>query len=158
MRGSVYKRGSTWTWVLDVGSDPVTGKRRQRTKGGYRTKREAELALREVHAQRAAGTFAAPSRLTLAAFVEQWLAHLEVIGRAPRTVERYRELLRLHVLPELGGVPVQALTTMEVQRLYAHLLTSGQKDGRPGGLSRTTVGHVHRRCTGRWSRRCAGGC
>jgi hypothetical protein len=38
MRGSVYKRGSTWTWVLDVGVDPVTGKRRQRTKGGYRTK------------------------------------------------------------------------------------------------------------------------
>src|SRR4029453_8230144 len=30
MRGSVYKRGSTWTWVLDVGVDPMTGKRRQR--------------------------------------------------------------------------------------------------------------------------------
>ena len=144
MRGSVYKRVSTWTWVLDVGVDPVTGKRRQRTKGGYRTKRDAELALREVHAQRAAGTFVEPSRVTLAAFVEQWLAHLVVIGRAPRTVERYRELLRLHVLPELGRVPVQALTTLEVQRLYAHLLTSGRKDGRPGGLSRTTVGHVHR--------------
>jgi integrase len=39
---------------------------------------------------------------------------------------------------------VQALTTLEVQRLYAQLLTSGRKDGRPGGLSRTTVGHVHR--------------
>jgi Phage integrase family len=31
MRGSVYKRGSTWTWHVDVGVDPVTGRRRQQT-------------------------------------------------------------------------------------------------------------------------------
>jgi Arm DNA-binding domain len=40
LRGSVYKRGSTWTWHVDVGVDPVTGKRRQQTKGGFKTKRE----------------------------------------------------------------------------------------------------------------------
>ena len=40
MRGSVRKRGSTWTWYLDAPPDPVTGKRRQASKGGFRTKRE----------------------------------------------------------------------------------------------------------------------
>ena len=44
MRGAVYKRGSTWTWHFDIDSDPLTGRRRQRTKGGYKTKKAAEQA------------------------------------------------------------------------------------------------------------------
>ena len=40
MRGSVRKRGSTYTWYLFT-PDPVTGQRRQHSKGGYRTKRSA---------------------------------------------------------------------------------------------------------------------
>jgi hypothetical protein len=46
MRGSVRKRGSTWTWYL-FELDPVTGKRQQRSKGGFRTKRECQEALNE---------------------------------------------------------------------------------------------------------------
>ena len=41
MTGSVRKRGETWTWYLWV-PDPLSGKPRQRTKGGYRTKRECQ--------------------------------------------------------------------------------------------------------------------
>jgi hypothetical protein len=47
MRGAVYRRGSTWTWHFDVDPDALTGRRRQRTKGGYKTKRAAEQALAE---------------------------------------------------------------------------------------------------------------
>jgi Arm DNA-binding domain len=47
MRGSVRKRGSTYSYWLDIGPDPLTGKRRQRTKGGFRTKRECQAALNE---------------------------------------------------------------------------------------------------------------
>jgi hypothetical protein len=46
MRGGTRKRGDTWTWFFDA-VDPVTGKRRQRSKGGFRTKREAQAALSE---------------------------------------------------------------------------------------------------------------
>ena len=42
MRGSVVKRGTTWSFVVDVGRDPGTGRRRQRWKGGFATKRDAE--------------------------------------------------------------------------------------------------------------------
>jgi hypothetical protein len=47
MRGSIRKRGSTYTYWLDLPPDPVTGKRRQRTKGGFRTKRECQAALND---------------------------------------------------------------------------------------------------------------
>ena len=46
MRSSVRKRGATWTWYL-WRPDPLSGKPRQRTKGGYRTKRECQGALSE---------------------------------------------------------------------------------------------------------------
>src|SRR6266511_2868763 len=56
MRGGTRKRGETWTWFFDA-VDPVTGKRRQRSKGGFRTKREAQAALSE-----ALAAYRAPGR------------------------------------------------------------------------------------------------
>ena len=44
MRGFVRKRGSTYTWYFDV-PDPVTGKRRQYSRGGFRTKKHCQQAL-----------------------------------------------------------------------------------------------------------------
>jgi hypothetical protein len=51
MRGAVYKRGSTWTRHFDIDPDPLTGRRRQRTKDGYKTKKVLRAAA--VLAQRA---------------------------------------------------------------------------------------------------------
>ena len=56
MRGSVFKRGRTWTYVLSLGREPVSGKKRQRWVGGFKTKADAELALtRALTAQDAGG-------------------------------------------------------------------------------------------------------
>jgi hypothetical protein len=41
MKGHVYKRGKTYTYVIDGPADPLTGKRKQVTKGGHVTEREA---------------------------------------------------------------------------------------------------------------------
>ena len=48
MRGSVVKRRKTWSYVVDVGRDPVSGRRRQKWKGGFATRHEAEQALAHV--------------------------------------------------------------------------------------------------------------
>ena len=56
MRGSVYRRnctckktkctcGSKWVYKVDVGINPITGRRKQVTKGGFSTKQEAQAAL-----------------------------------------------------------------------------------------------------------------
>ncbi|WP_424342785.1 Arm DNA-binding domain-containing protein, partial [Ilumatobacter sp.] len=41
-RGSVYKRHGGWAYKIDTGFNPETDKRRQATKQGFRTKKEAE--------------------------------------------------------------------------------------------------------------------
>lgn len=61
---------------------------------------------------------------TLAAFADDWLRRRLVRGRplAPGTVALYRTLLRSHVLPALGGVPVADLTRPQVRHWYDGLV------------------------------------
>jgi Arm DNA-binding domain len=73
MRGHVYKRGSSWTVVYDEQPDEH-GKRRQRSKGGFATRKEAQRFLNDQLGRLDRGTYSAPSKLTLALFLEtEWL-------------------------------------------------------------------------------------
>ena len=67
MRGHVRKR-RTWKYIVDVGPHPVTGKRRQKSKSGFATKREAESALHEFIRYIEGGGDPCPERITLAAY------------------------------------------------------------------------------------------
>jgi integrase len=141
MRGGTRKRGATWTWYVDV-VDPATGRRRQQSKGGFKTKRDAQAALNDALAALRTGTFVAPSRLTLGAFlVDQWLPTIRAVIR-PNTWETYRIYAESHVLPALGHVPLQAVTAVHLNRLYTDLGDHGRRDGR-GGLAPKSVRHVH---------------
>jgi integrase len=141
MRGGTRKRGTTWTWHLGV-LDPATGRWRQLTKGGFRTKREAQAALNEAKAALRAGTFVEPSKLTLGAFVtEQWLPTVRAVVR-PTTWATYRIYAEAQILPALGHVPLQTLTAAHLNLFYADLAQHGRRDGR-GGLKPKSVRHVH---------------
>jgi integrase len=136
-------RCTRYYWRLDAPAGPA-GRRRQVWSRGFATRRAAEADLREELARRDQGIMLAPGKVTLQAFTDRWLAHMTVLGRDARTIERYGELLRGHVLPILGGLPLRELTPAHLSDLYARLLRSGRRDGRPGGLAPRTVGHVHR--------------
>lgn len=143
MRGSVVKRGSTWSVVVEAGRDQ-SGRRKQRWQGGYRTKREAQAALAEtVHAVNR-GAYVPRSRQSLADYVTDWLAAIEPTVR-PATHYSYARNLRLHVLPELGWTPLAGVDGGSLNALYGRLLASGCKDPvRLGeGLSPRTVRYVH---------------
>jgi integrase len=141
MRGGTRKRGSTWTWYINV-VDPATDRRRQLTKGGFRTKRQAQAALNEAMAALRTDTFVEPSRLTLGAFLtDLWLPTVRAAIR-PNTWATYRIYAEAHVLPALGNVPLQALTAGHLNRLYIDLARHGRRDGR-GGLKPKSVRHVH---------------
>jgi hypothetical protein len=46
--GSVTRRSGGWCIRLDVGVDPETGKRRQVSRQGFHTKREAQAVLNDL--------------------------------------------------------------------------------------------------------------
>jgi len=146
MRGSVYKRGSTWTWHFDVDPDPLSGRRRQRTRGGYATKKAAERALAEAIGQWRAGQLPQRSTHTLGHYLQaEWLPAARPRLRAS-TWANYRTYADAYVVPVLGGVRLQALTPVQLNHLYAHLLERGRRKpagGGRAGLAPKTVRNVH---------------
>lgn len=139
-RGSVRKRGLTWTAYWFVPDS--TGARRQRTKGGFGTKREAQAYLTEVLGSIANATYTPPTKLTLGAYLtEHWLPTVRSTTR-PSTWDSYRRYVDQHIVPELGGVLLQQLSAQHLDRLYAGKLVGGRLDGSKG-LSVKTVRNIH---------------
>jgi hypothetical protein len=143
VRGSVRTRGSTYTWYLDV-PDPVTGRRRQRSKGGYRTKKACQAALNDALATlRAGSSWRRPSKRTLASYlVGEWLPAMQPPRVRPSTWLSYQRSLERHVIPALGETELQRLTPAVLTAFYRSLLTAGRLDSR-GGLSAKSVKNIH---------------
>jgi integrase len=139
MRGGTRKRGETWTWFFDA-VDPVTGKRRQRSKGGFRTKREAQAALSEALAAYRAGRLVEPSKLTLGAFLDEWFPAMAG-NLEPNTHEVYGHYARAYIKPKLGHVQLQQLTATDLRAFYSELAASGGR--RSQGLKPKTIKNVH---------------
>ncbi|MEX2253370.1 MAG: site-specific integrase [Thermoleophilaceae bacterium] len=148
MRGHIHKRvrknrngkeTTLWYVVVDVGRDG-NGRRRQKWHGGFGTRREAEVERAKIVSNLHTGSYVAPDRITLGEWVrESWLPMIESRIK-PSTFDSYRRNMELHVLPALGGRPLQQLTAAILNALYAQLLIGG--NGR-GPLSAKTVSYVH---------------
>jgi integrase len=123
MRGTIYRRGQTWTCVYDEPSED--GRRKQRSKGGFATKREAQRFLNDQLARLDRGTYAVPSKLTLGDYlVGEWLPAVEATIR-PNTFAAYERSVRLHVRPHIGGIRLQSLSSGQLTALYRQLKQEG---------------------------------
>lgn len=136
MRGHVSRRGSTWGYVIDVAPDPATGKRRQRTKGGFPTKKAAEEAMRKAIAS---GSSAGGDAQKLSDYLDEWLTAVEPRLRGT-TASSYRIAVD-RIKGGLGAVRLRDLTPLMIERFYADLVREGGKSG--DGLSVKTVRNTH---------------
>jgi integrase len=124
-QGSVRQRGTTWTVVFD--EPRADGRRRQRSKGGFRTRKDAERYLREQLVSLDAGTYMAPHKLTVAIYLaEHWLPAMQARGLRPSTLARYESHVRCAITPALGGLPLQGLMPTQLNKLYGDLRASGR--------------------------------
>ena len=146
MRGHIRKRSHTtktgrqtinWYVVVDNGRD-AAGKRRQKWHGGFRTRKDAEVARARIVGDLHAGTYVEPTRITLSEWVtERWLPNVETQVK-PSTYESYARNMSHHVLPSLGHRLIHDIGPSQLNSLYAELLRSGRRDS-TGGLSAKTV-------------------
>ena len=144
MKGHFKKRGASWYfWIeLDPGPD---GSRKQRSRGGFKTRKEAERAFAEFRDDIRRGTFVEPSKLTLSRFLEEeWFPGIRASVR-PTTWEHYNRSFRNYVRPSIGRTLLPNLTPARLNAFYAELLESGRCNGDAStpGLSPKTVKHVH---------------
>jgi integrase len=134
-RGYIRKR-SNGSYRLEVGgvlrADGSVG-RVYRTLHG--TKADAERELTKLLRDLDTGQLSTDNA-TLRQFVEErWLPHIRTRVRA-RTAERYEQLLRIHVLPKLGQMPLGKVRSPHIQSVVDAVTTHGR-------APRTAL-HVHR--------------
>jgi integrase len=149
MRGHVRRRGNTWSAIYDEGEDE-NGKRVQRWKGGFPTRRAASKFLTEQLAKLDDGSYVQPSKLTLRAFVDdEWLPAIAGTVR-PLTLTQYRSVMKGRILPRLGHHRMQALTGSHINALYREL----EEEGLSPASRRLTHAVLSRTCRDavRWGR------
>ena len=105
-------------------------------------KREAQIACADLISRINTGLYLPPDKTTLVEFLERWLDSTRP-NVAPRTHERYGEIVRKNIAPLLGSVILSKLKPAQISNAYATALSKGRRDG-TGGLSPQTVQHMHR--------------
>ncbi len=144
MKGHVRKRGKgSWEITIDVGRNGATGKRRRHYESVKGRKADAERRLAELLVSIEEGSYVKPKRLSLAEYLQQWLDGYVKTNCSPRTLDSYQCIVKCHLIPNLGMIPLSQLQPQHIQQYYAHALSEGRAD-RKGGLSARTVLHIHR--------------
>ncbi len=131
--GSIYKRNDR-RWVAVVSLGYRRGKRWRKSFYGD-TRKEVQEKLTAALRAHQQGLPVAPERQTFGQFLERWLANSVKPTVRPLTYERYAQLVRLHITPVLGRIPLAKLGPQEVQAF----LNAKRKDG----LSPRTVQYLH---------------
>ena len=137
--GSIKRReDGRWEGRLMIGFDPKTGKVRRKSVYGN-TQKEARQKLTELAKQVDDGTYTEPLKMTLQQWLEVWLK--EYNGNIkPYSYRTYSDRIRLHIVPALGRLKLQALNAPTVQR-FINWMKDGDKETTP--LSPKTVKSVH---------------
>jgi integrase len=148
MKGSFRKRGctcpdkkkckcdATWSFSLDIGRDELTGKRKQKTVSGFRTKKEAEKACAEMISQIENDNYREPSKMLFKDYLKQWLESKSTTIKK-NTYENYVRHVDNNIIPHIGNLPLSKITPLDISNLHVHLL-------KEKGLSESTVGDVHK--------------
>jgi integrase len=141
MKGHIRERSpGHWAIVIDI-TTPA-GRRRRKWHSFKGAKRAAQEECARLITALKAGTYADLSKETLSAYLERWLADIKA-QVAPRTYERYAQIVRRNIVPTLGTLKLKQLRAADVSAAYGKALDSGRHDG-SGGLSNRSVLHMHR--------------
>ncbi len=136
MRGTVERYGTSWRIRWDAGRG-VNGRRMQRSKGGFTTKREAQAALAaELEAVRT-GVAGDGSRLTVAAFLDAWLDGKRSLR--PSTFRAYQGHIQVYLKPLIGHVQLSRLRADHIDCMHEDIIR-GTVRRAPGAA---TVRRIH---------------
>ena len=145
--GNIRKRSDgRWEGRCTVGSDPKNGKRIVKNVLG-KTQAEVKEKLRKLLEENRELDIVRSDEYTVAEWVKTWFELYSKPNLRPSTVEYYRRFIEYHVIPNLGHIKLNKLTTRDIQKLYNDMKDHGrvrevQKAKNPG-LSSSYVRGLH---------------
>ncbi|GGF11310.1 site-specific integrase [Subtercola lobariae] len=128
------KHGS-WGFAVSAGTSAGSGKRVQVRKMGFATKREAQQERAKVIDQIATGRYKGDQKITMAAYLPDWLDRRVRDGMRPSTELMYRRYVLQDILPALGAVKLAELRKFHVDKFVQQL--------RADGRGATTMRRIH---------------
>lgn len=137
MSSFIRQRGSTQTAYWHT-IDPETGARKQHSKGGFKTKREAREYLNAVMGRVQEGSWRPDLALSIKELLEDhWLPAQRSRGLRAATLAQYSTVIDAWIVPNIGGVQVLALTPKVVNGMTQTLRTAKSSKGRQGLSARS---------------------
>jgi integrase len=100
-----------------------------------KTRKEVQEKMAKTQVDLQAGNFTAPTKTTVGEWIDIWLHEYKRPDLRPTTWDSYAYLVRVHLKPAIGHIPLKALRPEMVQRLY--------NEKRAEGLSSRTVRYIH---------------
>lgn len=147
VKNGIAFTGKSWSYVLRV-PDPVTGKTKPQWVGGYPTKQAALLARDEARVSLRKRQYVGKTNLTLSEYLDEWINYHQHFVK-PTTLVSYTDLIRNYLKPRLGSIPLQSVTTSDIERFYTGLITTpGLKGQKLSKASATRIFAVLSKCLG----------
>ena len=127
-----------WEGRVTVGFDPNTGHQIQKSVSG-KTQKEVAQKLQEIAVEVSHGTYTMPSKMTVKDWLTIWTKeYMEDVKES--TAFLYTRYVDKYIVPKLGSIKLEALTTPAIQAFYNGLIhpKGGEKP-----LSAKTVKNIH---------------
>jgi integrase len=120
---AVYQRTSDGRWVgtIDCGTGP-NGKRKRKPVYGW-SKKEVLAKLKEAHGLIDAGV--STSATTVGKFLTTWLDTVIAARVGDSTIDNYRTVVTVHLIPGLGRTRLDKLTAEQVDKFLADKAAEG---------------------------------
>ena len=90
-----------------------------------KTKAEALKKMQDAREKVTEGLRLGPERLTVQAWLEQWLRDTVAYSKRTGTAKRYGELCRIHIIPSIGHIRLARLGVSDVQRMIREAMARG---------------------------------
>lgn len=146
--GSIRKRkDGRWEGRYTAGHDPETGKAIYKNVLG-RSQAEVKEKLKQAIGEAQALDITKAGKYTVGEWMEVWFQDYAKIKVRPSSHQTYQGYIHNHIQPNIGEIPLEKLTSLDLQKFYKKLLTQGRVDrveakGQPKGLSAKTVRNIH---------------
>ena len=124
--GSIRKRkDGRWEGRYTAGCDPATGKPIHKSVLA-KTQSEAKEKLKQAIAEAEKLDMSRAKSYTLGAWIKLWYEVYAEPRLREKTKHYYLNYIDNHIVPELGGTPLEKLTTIQIQKFYNDLQKSGR--------------------------------
>lgn len=117
---NITKRGNSWQYRFEIAS--IEGKRKQISKSGFRTKKEAnEAGIKALAEYNNSGVTITPSDVSVSDYLDYWLDTYGKLNLKYNTQLNYLYIIENHLKPNLGMYRLKSLSAATIQE-YANAL------------------------------------